>query len=318
MARHHAEGKTHYEILGVETGADKAEIKKAFYDLNPDSPTAHAHFVKLSLAYEILSDPSSRRDYDLSLPSTHFRGAGRPTGTGFGPRRTPQGGGSTGGVRQTGFDNHDRFNDHSERYREDLYARSFRMRSSGGGGQHRGSGAAGGGSGAGGGLGGAKQRYDFEEHQRMHYGENAWGGGDGRDEGAPGAGAGAPGSDFDTIFTRTEHRRRAMKADRERRSGAGARGKTRRPDEDDGEHMHPVAWAGLVVGVFVGTAAGIKWSGVEMEGSQSCESSLSERRMIQEMDRGRRLGEPENFGATRAETIQPSAVEACGPCYDII
>ncbi len=61
-----------YEVLGVHRNASDAEIKKAFRrlalechpDRHPDDPRAEARFKELAEAYEVLSDPARRADYD--------------------------------------------------------------------------------------------------------------------------------------------------------------------------------------------------------------------------------------------------------------
>lgn len=58
-----------YDILGVPPNADPQTIKKAYYKLaqkyHPDKPTGDAElFKKIGRAYEILSDPTKRDNYD--------------------------------------------------------------------------------------------------------------------------------------------------------------------------------------------------------------------------------------------------------------
>jgi molecular chaperone DnaJ len=64
--------RDYYEILGVDRGADDAQIKKAFRrlarelhpDVNKHDPEAEAKFKEAAEAYEVLSDESKRRTYD--------------------------------------------------------------------------------------------------------------------------------------------------------------------------------------------------------------------------------------------------------------
>jgi molecular chaperone DnaJ len=61
-----------YDILGVERSADDAAIKRAFRKLaqqwHPDvskEPEAQARFKEINEAYQVLSDPQRRQQYDL-------------------------------------------------------------------------------------------------------------------------------------------------------------------------------------------------------------------------------------------------------------
>ncbi len=64
----------YYTLLGVSSQAELPEIKKAFrekaYEVHPDTRVQghgdHDKFVKLSIAYQTLSDPILRRHYNLS------------------------------------------------------------------------------------------------------------------------------------------------------------------------------------------------------------------------------------------------------------
>eukprot|EP00923_Selenidium_pygospionis_P047033 GHVN01081179.1.p1 GENE.GHVN01081179.1~~GHVN01081179.1.p1 ORF type:complete len:572 (+),score=102.03 GHVN01081179.1:242-1957(+) len=65
--------ETHlYEVLGVETNATSAEIRKAYYQLartshpdkHPDDPEAKAKFQALGEAYQVLGDENRRAQYD--------------------------------------------------------------------------------------------------------------------------------------------------------------------------------------------------------------------------------------------------------------
>ena len=63
---------SYYSILGVLPDADSKDIRQAFRkkarsyhpDLNPGSQEAEARFKEINEAYEVLSDPDSRRKYD--------------------------------------------------------------------------------------------------------------------------------------------------------------------------------------------------------------------------------------------------------------
>lgn len=61
-----------YEVLGVERGATDAEIKRAFRKLaqqwHPDvnkEPEADTRFKEINEAYQVLSDPQRRQQYDM-------------------------------------------------------------------------------------------------------------------------------------------------------------------------------------------------------------------------------------------------------------
>src|SRR4029450_10918899 len=68
----------HYELLGVRRTASTAEIKRAYQklarqlhpDLNPGDPVAADRFRAVSRAFEGLSDPQRRGQYDRGEPPT--------------------------------------------------------------------------------------------------------------------------------------------------------------------------------------------------------------------------------------------------------
>jgi molecular chaperone DnaJ len=83
---------TLYDTLGVKKGASADEIKKAYRklaakfhpDKNPGDASAEEQFKEVQNAYDVLSDPEKRKQYD------RFGSDGRP---GFGPRDFNFGGG---------------------------------------------------------------------------------------------------------------------------------------------------------------------------------------------------------------------------------
>ena len=94
-----------YQTLGVSKNASQDEIKKAFRDLarryhpdkNPGDKAAEEKFKEVSQAYETLSDPGKRTQYDeMSRLGAFGRGAGGyrpgPGQQGFDPSMFGQGG----------------------------------------------------------------------------------------------------------------------------------------------------------------------------------------------------------------------------------
>ncbi len=76
--------KNHYVILGVERDASPEEIKRAYRklalkwhpDRNPDNEAAEEKFKYIALAYDVLSDPDKKSEYDLGF---NVRGIFDPT-----------------------------------------------------------------------------------------------------------------------------------------------------------------------------------------------------------------------------------------------
>jgi curved DNA-binding protein CbpA len=81
---------TLYELLGVPKGAFQEDLRRAHRklsrkyhpDANPDDPQAEERFKEVQRAYEVLSDPKQRREYDQRLSASSRKGGTRRKGAG--------------------------------------------------------------------------------------------------------------------------------------------------------------------------------------------------------------------------------------------
>ena len=73
--------KSHYKVLGVSDKASAEDIKKAYRNLarehhpdrNPDKPGAEERFKEIQEAYDVLSDPQKRQEYDLYRKNPYIK-----------------------------------------------------------------------------------------------------------------------------------------------------------------------------------------------------------------------------------------------------
>jgi len=94
-----AQYKDYYKTLGVNRDADKKEIKRAFRrlarqhhpDVNPGDKQAEERFKEINEAYEVLSDPDKRAEYDRLDSALDLGTSTSPGGIGTTPFAGTQG-----------------------------------------------------------------------------------------------------------------------------------------------------------------------------------------------------------------------------------
>ena len=83
-----------YKLLGLSREASQEDVRKAYRklvrkyhpDANPEDPQAEERFKEIQQAYEMLSDPQKRQEYDKRLYTSPRESSSRPR-----PRRTDGG-----------------------------------------------------------------------------------------------------------------------------------------------------------------------------------------------------------------------------------
>jgi curved DNA-binding protein CbpA len=88
---------THYDTLDVSAAATAEDIRDAYRalclrhhpDKNPDDPDADDTMADINAAYEVLSDPARRREYDLTLQELSGDEEEKPSAQSAHPHKAP-------------------------------------------------------------------------------------------------------------------------------------------------------------------------------------------------------------------------------------
>jgi len=104
--------RDYYDVLGLKKNATAAELKKAFRklarkyhpDVNPNDKASEQKFKEMNEAYEVLSDPKKRKQYDQFGHAAFEQGFGQGPGPGGGHGFEGFGGPGAGTFQGRGFE----------------------------------------------------------------------------------------------------------------------------------------------------------------------------------------------------------------------